>query len=185
LVLGALLAAAVGLIWLRGDQPTDAHSDRLAAPKATERPQRPQVADVKPAPAGLRSTAAEPAPAETKTPRSLSSQQRAGIAEQLRSVPPIPLDVAAIADDQEAMAFAQQIKEVLDSCGWRVAAPRWTTTALNKPGTIGLLINALEDTPPQIILLHATLKSVGINAEAIIDPAVPPGNVRLVVGRQE
>lgn len=83
------------------------------------------------------------------------------------------------------MAFAQQIKEVLDSCGWRVAAPGWTTTALNKPGTISLLINGVEDSPPQVILLQATLKSVGINAEAIIDPAVPPGDVRLVVGRRE
>jgi hypothetical protein len=117
----------------------------------------------------------------------LTAAQRAGIAAELHGAPPIAIQLATVAGDDEAMAFAAELRETLDSCGWHAGPPVWFAAATPpaKARAIGLLIHSVEDAPPQVIQLQAALRSVGLDADAVVDNRIAPTTVTVFVGRTD
>ncbi len=118
-------------------------------------------------------------------PRELNARQQASFLEILTAEPrgTIFLLGAAIGDG-EALAFATELRQLLQSAGWGIEnfATNWTST-FNPVGVL-LIVHSREKAPAYAGTLQRAFKAVNIAARQMIGPRMQEGSLKVIVGHK-
>ena len=122
---------------------------------------------------------------EQQEPRALNTQQRAKVLEILRAEPKGTISVLGAAmGDGEALTFATELRQLLQSAGWGVEAfaANWAST-WNPVGVI-LIVRTQEEAPAYAGTLQRAFRAADITAEEMLDAKIQVGSLRLIVGHK-
>jgi len=119
-----------------------------------------------------------------RTPRSISAEQAEKAVDILRAFPltqrPLaePVNVLALAGDQEAAGYAKQLARVLEDGGW---ATTLATTTVTYKGVMCLVDNA-QEFPVHARVLILALQQAGIPCIPANNERPPSNRIEIVVG---
>jgi hypothetical protein len=114
-------------------------------------------------------------------PRRITDAQRATLIKALTKSPKGPVTIATPIGDAEAQMFARQIREILESSGWK--SVRFTQN-LFKGTPVGLSVNVRDGNkvPLFVEMLRQAFESSGIPIYGAYNPELTDEAVQLLVG---
>ncbi len=93
--------------------------------------------------------------------------------------------LGAATGDGEALAFATELRQLLQSAGWGIEnfATNWTST-FNPVGVL-LIVHSREKAPAYAGTLQRAFKAVNIAPRQMIGPRMQEGSLKVIVGHKE
>ena len=116
-------------------------------------------------------------------PRKLMTEQRTRLVELLKAVPKGPLSIETVLGDAESAAFAGDFEAIFKAAGWTVEGGLMLTAfASRNPVGYGIVIRDKDNVPAHAGPLQKAFMDAGLSLTAELQPSLPIGMVRLVVG---
>ena len=116
------------------------------------------------------------------TPRKLTPEQIAVIAEQISLLKGIKVHFLLIASDPEAESFKEQIKKALETGGWIIEKNEISVVG----AFTGITLFASQDPPNEAIsTLSLTFKEFGFTPELIRNKDLPKDVIKIKIGKKK
>ncbi len=119
--------------------------------------------------------------------RTVNDAQRQAVIQSLNGKPAGQIEITAHPAVADSAEFAKEIAAPLVMVGWQIAGhqiERAAPTLLDPVHGVAVVVRDAAAAPQDALILQAALNAAHITASLVADPAMPPGAIRLWIGRR-